>query len=497
MINMKTQIFINTTFNETRVSVFEDGKLSELYIERNFEPQIVGNIYKGRIGKIVPGMQAAFVDIGIEKSGFISVEDVYEESLIEYFLEEKENIPERKSGQLIQDILKENQEVIVQVIKEPVNEKGPKLSSYIGIPGKYTVLLGTIDMTGISRKIEDQDERERLTNIINSNKPDNLGFIARTASTGMDKDDIIDDMNNLVSTWEKIRTLSENSPSPSLLYEEPKLYLRAVRDFITSDVEEIVIDSEDTFNDIFSYISKFQPEKKPIIKAYSGKVPLFEKYGIENEIAKLYNRKVWLKSGAHLIIEEAEGLTVVDVNTGKFVSDKDHEEAIFKINLEAARESARQIRLRNLVGIIVIDFIDMRNQDYREKLYENFVESLKYDKARTVVHPMSPFGVIQLTRQRIRESVLKSLSESCTVCNGTGFVKSRDTISYEILRQLRYLLEKVEPAAVRIKASREIIDNLKRIEGENIKKIINEHDITVFYEISEAAPHSFDITAEE
>lgn len=495
---MKTRIFINTTFNETRVCVFEDDALSEVYIERSSEPQIVGNIYKGRIGKVVPGMQAAFVDIGIDKSGFISVEDVYEESLIEYFLEEnEENIPERKSKQLIQDILNENQEVIVQVIKEPVNSKGPKLSSYIGIPGKYTVLLGTIDMTGISRKIVDSDERERLSNIIKSHKPDNIGFIARTASTGISEAEIKEDMSNLIDIWKDIKGKSEHSPTPSLLYQEPKLYLRAVRDFITDNVEEIVIDSKDIYREISEYIKNYQPEKKSLLKLYKEKEPLFTKHGIEEILNRLYNRKVWLKSGAHLIIEEAEGLTVIDVNTGKFVSDKGHEETIYKINLEAARESARQIRLRNLVGIIVIDFIDMKNQDLKDKIYENFVDSLKNDKARSVVYPMSPFGVIQLTRQRVRESILKSLAESCPVCDGTGYVKSRDTVCYEIIRELRHTLDVKKPKHIKVVAHKDILENMKKKEGENLENMSKQFKVRISYDQNDNELDEFEVVVEK
>lgn len=483
---MNTRIFINTTFNETRVCVFEDNTLSEVYIERSSEPQIVGNIYKGRIGKVVPGMQAAFVDVGLDRSGFISVEDVYEESLIEYFLEENENVPERKEKQLIQDILNEDQEVIVQVIKEPVNSKGPKLSSYIGIPGKYTVLLGTIDMTGISRKIEDSEERERLTNILKTNKPENIGFIARTASTGIRESEIKEDMKNLINIWKEIKYKSEHYSSPCLLYKEPKLYLRAVRDFITNNVEEILIDSKEIYDEISQYISIYQPEKKSLLKLYREKKPLFSKYKIEEELSKLYNRKVWLKSGAHLIIEEAEGLTVIDVNTGKFISNKGHEETIYKINLEAAREAARQIRLRNLVGIIVIDFIDMKNQELKDQIYENFGNYLKHDKARSVIYPMSAFGVIQLTRQRVRESILKSLAEPCTLCDGTGYIKSRDTITYEIIRELRYLLDTKKATEVKIIAHPEVIGNMKKKEGDNLDKLAGDKKVKISYHESKS-----------
>ncbi len=495
---MNVQIFINTTFNETRIAIFEDGKFSEIYIERNYKPQLVGNIYKGKVGRIVPGMQAGFIDIGLEKSGFISVEDVYEESLMSYFLDEKEkNEQTKKIKQPIQQVLKENQEIIVQVIKEPVNGKGPKLSSYIGIPGKYTVLLGTIDMIGISKRIDNSRERERLTEILKRNKPDNIGFIARTASEGIEEEDIKEDMNQLISTWEEIKAKSEYLKSPALLYEEPKLHIRAVRDFITSDVSQIIIDSKNVYDEVRNYLTKHQSEKKKVLKLYRGKEPLFSKYGIENQIEKLYQKKVWLKSGAYLIIEEAEGLTVIDVNTGKFTGENDHQETIFKINSEAAQEAARQIRLRNLVGIIVIDFIDMKSEELKQKLYETFANSLKNDRARSVIHSMSSFGVIQLTRQRGRESILKVNAEPCTTCNGLGYLKSKDTISYEILRNILNIKRNSKIKSIKIRANQQILDTLNKIEGKNLDKFSRKNKIRLIYEVVNLEQDKYEIVIEQ
>lgn len=386
---MQSQLLINSTFKETRVALTENNKLIELFIERRTVPPIVGNIYKGKVGKIVPGMQAAFVDIGAEKSGFISVEDVYEESFIELFLDDKEQINENKeSQQLIQDMLNEGQEVIVQAIKEPVSNKGAKLTSYIGIPGKYLVLIGTVDMVGVSRRIDDEDERKRLFDIISDNKPNDIGFIARTACLEVDDEEIINEIKFLARFWKKIKKKSEKAPTPSKIYEEPSLYIRAVRDLLGNDVSKIIVDSKKSYGEIKKYFSN-RALNDFKIDTYTDSEPLFKKYNIEDQIKKIYWKKVWLKSGGSLIIDEAEGLTVIDVNTGKYTSNGDQEEMIFKINKEAALESARQIRLRNLVGIIVIDFIDLRENESRDKIFEIFSDELKKDRSRTVIQDLS------------------------------------------------------------------------------------------------------------
>lgn len=494
---MQNQLLINSTFKETRVALTENNKLIELFIERKTVPPIVGNIYKGRIGKVVPGMQAAFVDIGADKAGFISVEDVYEESFIELFLEDKEDIkPAKQSQQLIQDMLKEGQEVIVQAIKEPVSSKGAKLTSYIGIPGKYLVLIGTVDMVGISRKIDDEDERKRLFDIISNNKPNDIGFIARTACIGVNEKEIINEINFLTKFWKRIKKKSENSPTPSKIYEEPSLYIRAVRDLLNNDISEIIVDTKKTQSEIKKYFSNRLIGKDFQIDVYSGDEPLFKKYNIEDQIKKIYQKKVWLKSGGSLIIDEAEGLTVIDVNTGKYISNGDQEEMIFKINKEAAFESARQIRLRNLVGIIVIDFIDLRVIESRDKIFKIFSDELKKDRSRTVIQDISLFGVIQLTRQRVRESILSMLTDTCHLCSGTGRIKSIYTICYDLLREIQYSARLNNNRVLIVYANNEAINKLREIEGRNIKKIQKENNVKIRFKKSADLVENFNIVVE-
>ena len=496
---MENQILINVTFNETRVAVMENGSVAELYIERKSTPRIVGNIYKGKVGKVVPGMQAAFIDIGMDKSGFISVEDVQEETLYEYFLdgsgEDAAQDFKKQQNNLIQDILREGQHLLVQVLKESVGGKGAKLSSYVAIPGKYLVLLGTIDIVGISRKIEDSEERERLTESINKIKPEGVGLIARTASAGVTEEELEYDLKELLSIWEGIKKASEQSKGPSLIYEEPKLYLKAARDFVSNEMNKILVDSQEAYKEITDYLKLNFPDSIADVELYADPDPLFTKFGVENEIKKIFKKKVWLKSGGHIIIEEAEGLTVVDVNTGRYQSGKDQEETIYNINVEAALEIVRQVRLRNLVGIVVIDFIDIKNRQSREAVYEQFVDALKYDRARSVVHEMSSFGVIQMTRQRLRESILKELAEPCFTCDGIGYLKSIDTISYEIIRDIKKRLDKAQSNKITVVANSVVIKRLLESEKDNLDRLGEQFSVDIEYKSSEERIEKYKISS--
>ncbi len=497
---MNNQILINVTFNETRVAIMENDSVAELYIERKSTPRIVGNIYKGKVGKVVPGMQAAFIDIGMDKSGFISVEDVQEETLYEYFLdnvgEEAVQDFSNQHNNLIQDILREGQHLLVQVLKESVGGKGAKLSSYVAIPGKYLVLMGTIDIVGISRKIEDQEERNRLTELVNKIKPEGIGLIARTASANITEQELEHDLKELLSIWEGVKKSNEEKQGPSLLYEEPRLYIKAVRDFISSDINKVIIDSEEAYHEIKNYLELNFPDSLLNLELYEDSEPLFAKFGIENDIRKVFKKKVWLKSGGHIIIEEAEGLTVVDVNTGRYQSGKNQEETIYTLNVEAALEIVRQIRLRNLVGIIVIDFIDIKNRQLRDALFENFVEALKQDRARSVVHEMSSFGVIQMTRQRLRESILKELAEPCFYCEGIGYLKSLSTISYEIVRDIKKRIDKALNKKIVVVANQAVIDNLRESEQDNLSKIEEKYSLQIECRASDGKIEKYKIIIE-
>ena len=496
---MENQILINVTFNETRVAVMENGSVAELYIERKSTPRLVGNIYKGTVGKIVPGMQAAFIDIGIDKSGFISVEDVQEDTLYEYFLENdaEDTVQDinRQQNNLIQDILREGQHVLVQVLKESVSGKGAKLSCYVAIPGKYLVLLGTIDIVGISRKIEDSEVRERLTEFLNKIKPEGVGLIARTASAGITEEELEYDLKELLSIWEGVKKSNEEKKSPSLIYEEPRLYLKAARDFVSNAMTKIVVDSEEAYREITDYLKINFPDSIAEVELYNEPEPLFTKHSVENEIKKIFKKKVWLKSGGHIIIEEAEGLTVIDVNTGRYQGGKGQEETIYNINVEAALEIVRQVRLRNLVGIVVIDFIDIKNRQLREGVYEQFVDALKHDRARSVVHEMTSFGVIQMTRQRLRESILKELADPCFYCDGIGYLKSVDTISYEIIRDIKKRLKKATSKKITILANSVVIKRLLDSEKDNLDRLKEQFGVEIEYKSSEERIEKYKITS--
>ena len=493
---MNNQILINVTFNETRVAKLENGSVAELYIERESVPRIVGNIYKGIVGKVVPGMQAAFINIGLEKSGFISVEDVNEESLYDLYFDNASSGPDTKKEVrgLIQDILREGQHVIVQVLKESVGGKGAKLSSYIAIPGKYLVLLSTVDIVGISRKIDEQDDRDRLVKTLKELKPGGVGLIARTSSVDASKDELKKDMEDLIRQWEKIKKKSEKRKRPALLYTEPKLYIKTVRDFISADINKILIDSEPVYREIKDYLKESFPEFNIKVELYKKKEPIFESFGVEAELKKIFKKKVWLKSGGHIIIEEAEGLTVVDVNTGRYQSGKDQEDTIYSLNLEAATEIVKQIRLRNLVGIIVIDFIDIRNVKLRDQIYEAFVEALKQDRSRSVVLEMSSFGVIQMTRQRLRESILSELAEPCPYCEGVGLLKSHHTVCYEIIREIRKKASDSRGGKnIIIKANSHVIKALKLSEEDNLDTLAEEHGMEIEYKPGSGRVEKFQV----
>lgn len=491
---MESNFFINVTLNETRMAITENGIPVELYIERKSHPRVVGNIYKGKVGKIVPGMQAAFIDLGLGKSGFISVEDVQEDSYFEFFLEEEDpKSQKQKSKSLIQDMLREGQEVLVQCLKEFSGGKGAKLSTNIALPGKYVVLLGNTELIGVSRRIEDLVEKKRLQDFIKQVKPKGVGFIARTASKGVNQDEIEKEIKYLITIWDEIIKKSEEMKSPNLLYEEPSLHIRAVRDLITDEVRKIIVDSREAYKDLKDYMKSNFPETKIQIDLYSDSTPLFIKHDVEPEIEKLLDNRVWLKSGGYLIIEETEALTVIDINSGRYTKGYDQEETIFNINMEAAREAAHQIRLRNLVGIIVIDFIDLKSRQKREEIFNAFTEELKKDKARSVIMKMSSFGVVQMTRQRFRESLLTSISEPCFYCEGNGYLKSIETTSYEIIRELRRLSSKQLIKKIIIIANPNLISIIKEIEGHNLKQFEQQHSLELIFESKDCKLAEFEI----
>jgi ribonuclease G len=433
-------IVINSAPYETRVATLESGVLVDFLLERGDDRNIIGNIYKGKVIRVLPGMQAAFVDIGMEKAGFLYAGDFVtprlgfeadengEEDLVEDIDIHAARFPQEQYIPPIEGMIRESQHLIVQVAKEPLGTKGARITSHITLPGRYLVLLTWSAHIGISRRIEDPGERERLLEIGERICLDGMGAIVRTAAEGRSEAELKADMDYLVRHWDTIQKKCEAASAPTLIHRELSLSLRAVRDMFTADTEEEYVRIRD-------FASQFFPRLLDQIELYQGTQPIFEHYGVEIELARALDKKVWLKSGGYIVIEQTEALTVIDVNTGKYVGRSSLEETTVKINLEAVKEIVYQLRLRNIGGIITIDFIDMKTEENRDKVYQALVDALRADRSKTTICKISELGLVEMTRKRIRESLSRFLSEPCPYCSGEGIIKSKKTICYEIFRE--------------------------------------------------------------
>ena len=435
---MHKEIFINESMGETRIAIQEDGQLVEVYVEKQDNHRMVGNVYKGKVENVLPGMQAAFVDVGYELNAFLPFSEIGSD---EYLLEENEGKRNRNNKNIkydnIEVDLKKDQEIYVQVIKEPFAGKGPRVTTEVALPGRLLVLVPNASYIGISKKIWDKFERRRLKKIAQKLRVGNIGIIIRTVAEGKSEEHIENDHNQLIDNWNKIENKANNEDAPVLVYEDLETASSVVRDLLTPDVEKIIIDSKRLFKKTQKYLEDVSPSLLDRLELYKLKAPLFESFGIESDIEKLMRPKAWLKSGAYLIIEKTEAMVVVDVNSGRFVGKKLHEENSLKINLEAAREVARQLRLRDLSGLIVIDFIDMKYEENRKKVYHELRRELRKDRAKVAVAPITEFGLLEMTRQRIRVSLLDSMSEECPTCHGSGRIISQETLITRIDHWLR------------------------------------------------------------
>jgi len=441
---MTKELVINATSHETRVALLEGGHIAELYIERDRQLGIVGNIYKGKVIRVLPGMQAAFVDIGLAKAAFLYVADVMDEmEQLEGNIEGEEELHgQEDSSELsslppIEDLLTEGQELLVQISKEPIGTKGARITSHISLPGRHLVYMPTVDHIGISRRIESEEERERLRQIIDSMRTPGTGFIVRTVSEGKSEDDLRHDMEFLVGLWENLSRGIDEVRAPSLIHSDLDVTSKVLRDILTEDVKRIVVDNVDEYDKIVRFLRTFMPRLNYCIELYKGEEPIFDAYGLEVEISRSLGRKVWLKSGGSIIIEQTEALVAIDVNTGRYVGKHNFEDTILKTNLEALKEIAFQLRLRNIGGLIIIDFIDMDKEAHREKVHAALEEALRQDKNKTNILKISELGLVEMTRKRVRESIGRTLCEPCPYCEGKGYVKGKLTIIYEILRELR------------------------------------------------------------
>ena len=446
------KILINDSPWQTRVAITRDDELQNIYFWSHTTENLERSFYKGVITKILPGIQTAFVDIGQERAGFLHISEIDRELAIhrmantgqlEDLEDEDHPKPEPTRQHLdISKILKEGENILVQVSKEPVNEKGAKLSTCFTLPGRFLVLMPNIPRIGISKKIESRDERQRLKDLLTEHLPEGMGAIIRTTSEGQGSREILQDLTYLLSTWEVITKKFKEATPREKIYEDIDLALQAIRDHLDNDVDLVICDSQDTQTRIYKFVKTIAPEHAQKVRYYEGPPSLFEKFNIESQIEQALQKKVTLRSGGSIVIETTEAMTVIDVNTGRYIGQNSLEDTILKINLEAAEEITRQLRLRNIGGLIVIDFIDMTSSNNRQKLYKVFEKNLKErDKFQSVVLKVSEFGLVQMTRKRSGKTLIQQLTDNCPTCRGMGFIKSLPNESFSVLRKLKHELE--------------------------------------------------------
>ena len=487
---MRQRIIINSTPQEARVALLEDDTLVEIHIERAQQRHIAGNVYLGRVMRVMPGMQAAFVDIGLEKSGFIHSSDVFDGSLpagngddldagdllSDFDLADTESADDtgtaqRRGGRRrrsraephtpLEHKLKKNEEILVQVTKDPIGTKGPRLTAHLSLPGRQLVYTPTMGHIGVSRRIADGRERKRLREAVESVRPAEGGFIVRTACEGLTKKEIQDDMKFLLRLWGRITQKREGRGAPALVHDDMDVVLRIIRDVFTPDVHEVIIDDADDYARINEFITTFMPRLTGRVKLHDLPAPIFDHYKVEAQITKALDRRVPLKSGGHIVIDRTEALTAIDVNTGRFVGKRNQEETMLQTNLEAAEVVVDQLRLRNIGGLIIVDFIDMERAANRTKVTDALRAALKKDKTRSNVRKISELGLVQMTRKRTRESLQQQLCAPCEHCEGTGRIQSVPTTAYRLLRQLRSQVSRQPHAqAVAVRAHQQVIDFL-------------------------------------
>lgn len=463
---MAKEIIVNVGTRETRVAVVDSGKLIELHVER--EEQVAGSIYKCRVANVLPGMDAAFVDIGIERNAFLYAGDVLPEAGEELPTTKKEAA---KGGQHIKDLLKVGQEVLVQVVKGPRGTKGARVSTRISLPGRYLVLMPDADNIGISRKIEDKNERDRLKKIADRIRMKGFGFIVRTEAEGKGEKELRHDLDFLLRMWRQILDRMKTTPAPGRVHQDLSLIYKTIRDIFGADVRKMLIDSPMEYEKALEVVNLISPKQRSKIMLYDDSAPIFERFSLETEIDRLLKRKVWLKSGGHVTIDQTEALTTIDVNTGKFIGSTSLSDTILRTNLEAAAEIARQLRLRDIGGIIIIDFIDMSSSRDRTHVVNTLDRALKKDRTRTKISNISPLGLVEMTRKRTGETISEIVNEACPYCQGRGMILSPESVSIQIERELRKLSSEVDDEAFIVTAESEVAEYLIGAGGQAVDHI--------------------------
>lgn len=464
---MSVEILINATPRETRVALTDQGLLQEIYIERNNKRGPVGNIYRGKVVRVMPGMQAAFVDIGLEKAGFIHAADIMQCGADGYEVASPQPLS-------ITELLREGQSLVVQVAKEPISSKGARLTTHLSIASRYLVYMPRSRHLGISQRIENEEERERLLSTLaacaaEAGLADDGGFILRTVAEGVSASELLADIHFLRRVWAAVeRRIQEPGGGIKVLYQDLVLYVRAMRDLLKPQVERIRIDDRQIFDEVKQFASEFIPEIEQNIELYEEERPLFDVFGIEEEIQKALSRTVKLKSGGNLVIDQNEAMTTIDVNTGAFLGTRNQAETIYKTNLEAAKAIARQLKVRNIGGIIILDFIDMQDEEHQRQVLRTFQKALEKDPARTRIMPLSELGLLEMTRKRTRESLQQILCEDCPVCTGRAMIKSAETVCYEIFREVLRVARAYENQAILVMTSQEVVDRMLDEESSTI-----------------------------
>ncbi|MBF0359603.1 MAG: Rne/Rng family ribonuclease [Oligoflexia bacterium] len=527
---MAKELIINQTLNEQRVALIENGEILDFLIDRGGDDggnqPIVGNIYKGKVLRVLPGMQSAFIDIGHEKAAFLYVDDAYiptleeqREMLKNKLKEEEVKTSQQNVGKVIPDemstftesvlklrkdisidsILKEGKDIIVQVAKEPLGSKGPRVTRHITLAGRHIVFMPFIEHTGVSRRIQDENERNRLKEILDSIRPEGKGIIARTVAESQSYKVLKSDFNMLVKIWKDLLRKSSKAKAPAMIYKDLTFIQRVLRDITDEDVDAIIVDSKSVFHQVEKFINKYLISMKGKVRLYPDDTPIFEHYGIELEIERGINNKIYLKSGGSINVDQTEALVSIDVNTGKYVGKKTLEETILKTNLEAVKEISYQLRLRNCGGIIIIDFIDMDKEEHRDTVYQALLEVLKKDRAKTNVLPISGLGLVEMTRKRTRETLTRILCNTCPYCEGTGRVKSPITVCYDLIRELIKVVKKAKSQKIYVYAHPEVsaqlcgkeLDIIETLEEQYSKNFVIRAENSYHIEQYEIYAHEF------
>jgi ribonuclease G len=498
---MNKEMIVSSNGHETMVAILEDDLVAEIFVERERQRSVVGNVYKGRVSKVLPGMQSSFIDLGLERDGFLYVDDVINPEEFDKLDDEDDakgdggGRPRSEGGAgaapgradsrgdrdrpkaKIEELLREGQEIIVQVVKEPLGTKGARLTSHVTMPGRFLVFMPTVDHIGVSRKIESREERGRLRGIVREFRDEtgfNGGVIIRTAASGRPKDDILSDLVAFHKIWKEIRQRTDASRAPAVLYQEQSIVSRLLRDLLTEDYQAIRIDNATEHQRVLELVERIMPSLAPKVKLYAKPFPIFDEYGIQGEIDKALKSKVWLKSGGSIVINQTEALVAIDVNTGRYVGKKTAgrlEDTIVKTNLEAVKEIVRQIRLRDLGGIIVLDLIDMEDKKNRQKVLQAVELELKKDRSPSKALQVSDFGLVIITRKRVKQSLERVLTEPCPYCSGSGVIKSSSTICYEILNEVKKVSPDLNGHRLLLRVNPDIARALKEEEQAVLKDL--------------------------